>query len=89
MSDSTVHHFDGIDIYYDESHGLPSSINLGFASFMPQARGSGSNGWTTQNKYFNFFSCMNEKSGNYIGFNGVVVPKTKWGSYGSKDYLCN
>ena len=44
---------------------------------------------TNQNKYMNFFSCMDEKSVIDIGLNEVFVPKNKQGSYGSKDYLHN
>ena len=55
MSDVTVFHVDDIQIDDDGSHGLPSLINAGFAPSIPQGRGSGGNGGTTQNEYVTFF----------------------------------
>ena len=37
----------------------------------------------------NFFSYKDEKSDIDINLNEVIVPKSKQGSYGSRDYLCN
>ena len=36
-----------------------------------------------------FLSHMDEKSDIDIGLNEVVIPKSKQGSYGSKNYPCN
>ena len=87
--DGLVHHLDGIQIDDDGSQGLPTSVNIGFAPAIPQARGDGGHGGTNQNKNENFFSHMDEKSDIDIGLNEVIVPKNKQGSYGSKDYLHN
>ena len=46
-------------------------------------------GGTTQNKYMNSFSHMDEKFDSIIGLNDIVVPKNKHGYYGSKNYLHN
>ena len=66
-----------IQIDNDGSNRLPSLINVETASSIPQTRDNGSNGGTTQNKYVNLFSCMDEKSDINIGFNNVIVPKVK------------
>ena len=58
----SVHHLDGIQIDDDGSQGLPTSVNVGSAPSIPQARGAGDHGGTTQNKYVNFLSQMDEKS---------------------------
>ena len=89
MSDGSVHHMDSIEIDDDGSQGLPRPVNDGSAPSIPQAKDARDHGGTSQNKYMNFFSCMNEKSDIDIGLNEVVAFKTKQCSYGSKDYLHN
>ena len=60
MNDDTncFHYIIQID---DDGSQKALIINVGFASSVPQARGSSGNGGTTKNKYVTFFSHMNEK----------------------------
>ena len=75
MSDGKVHDVDGIQINNDGAHRQLALVNVGSVPSIPQARGSGSDGGTAQNKYVNFFSYMDEKSDIDIGLNEVAVPK--------------
>ena len=60
MSDGTFCHNDDIWIDDEGSQELPSPINVSFAPSIPQARGNGSNGGTTKNKYWTYFSKMDK-----------------------------
>ena len=75
--DGLVHHLDGIQIHDDGSQGPPTSVNVGYAPVIPQARVTGCHGGTIQIKHVDFFSQMNEKSDIDIGLNEVIVPKNK------------
>ena len=85
MSGGLVHCMESFEIYDDGSQEVPTSVNVRSAPSIPKARVAGGHGETTQNEYVNFFSLMDKKSDISMGLNEVVVPKTKQGSYGSKD----
>ena len=47
MSGDSGHHVDSIEIDYDRSQGLPTSINVRSVQSEPQARGAAGHGRTT------------------------------------------
>ena len=67
---------DSIGIDNDGLQGLPTLVNVRSIKSIPQARGTGCNVRTTQNKHVNFFSC--------VGLNKVAVPKRSKVSMDSK-----
>ena len=54
MGGGLVLHMEIVEID-DGSQGLPTSVNVACAPSIPQTRGAGGHGGTTQNKYMNFF----------------------------------
>ena len=58
---TSVHNLDGIQIDDYGSPRVPTSANVGTSPVLPKAKDTRGRDRTTQNKYVNFFSHLDEK----------------------------